>query len=191
MAFCTNCGNQVADGMKFCTVCGTAVAAAATAAPPVITEPATTSATTLTVPVEPAAPPVQQPVQQAPVQQPVQPQPVYAQAAPQPAAQQPLYAPQPLAPAAVYQEEPITTGSYIGIFFLLMIPVVNLICLIVWACGGCAKRNKTNLSRALLIWMLIGTVLGGLAFLAGSLLFGDTLDSIRELGSQINAATGE
>lgn len=106
-------------------------------------------------------------------------------------AQQPLYAPQPVAPAAVYQEEPISTGSYIGIFFLLMIPIVNLICLLVWACGGCAKRNKTNLSRALLVWMLIGAVLGGLVFLAGSLLFGDTLDSIRELGSQIKAATGE
>lgn len=173
----------MADGVKFCTACGTAVAAAATAAPPVITE---------TAPMEPAAPVVEQPVQQAPVQ----PQPVYAQPVPQqtvqqPMAQQPLYAPQPVAPAAVYQEEPITTGSYIGIFFLLMIPIVNLICLLVWACGGCARRNKTNLSRALLVWMLIGAVLGGLVFLAGSLLFGDTLDSIRELGSQINAAGGE
>ena len=105
--------------------------------------------------------------------------------------QQPLYASQPVAPAAVYQEEPISTGSYIGIFFLLMLPIVNLICLIIWACGGCAKRNKTNLARALLVWMLIGAVLGGLVFFAGSLLFGDTLDSIRELGSQINAAAGE
>lgn len=171
MAFCTNCGNQVADGVKFCTACGTAVTTVAA--------PAATAAIT-----EPAAPPVQ-------------PQPVYAQAAPQPAmqqqpaAQQPLYAQQSVAPAVVYQEEPISTGSYIGIFFLLMIPIVNLICLLVWACGGCARRNKTNLSRALLVWMLIGAVLGGLVFLAGSLLFGDTLDSIRELGSQINAATGE
>lgn len=215
MAFCTNCGNQMADGVKFCTACGTAVAAAAPAAPPVITEtaptPAAASASTLTAATEPAAPateqqtaaqpmqtaapPVQQPVQQAPAPQP---QPVYAQPAPQPAmqqqpaAQQPLYAPQPVAPAAaVYQEEPITTGSYIGIFLLLMIPIVNLICLLVWACGGCARRNKTNLARALLVWMLIGAVLGGIVLLVGSLLFGDTLDSIREIGSQINAATGE
>lgn len=123
--------------------------------------------------------------------QPHQPQPVYAQPVQQPAVQQPLYASQPVAPVAVYQEEPISTGSYIGIFFLLMIPIVNLICLIIWACGGCAKRNKTNLARALLVWMLIGAVLGGLVFLAGSLLFGDTLDSLKEIGSQINAATGE
>lgn len=151
MAFCTNCGNQMADGVKFCTSCGTAVAAAPA--------PAATAAIT-----EPAAPPVQ-------------PQPVYTQAAPQ--------------PAATYQEEPISTGSYIGIFLLLMLPIVNLVCLIIWACGGCAKRNKANMARALLVWMLIGTVLGGLVLLAGSLLFGDTLDSIREIGSQINAATGE
>lgn len=181
MAFCTNCGNPVADGVKFCTSCGTPVAAAP-AAP--VTEQ------------QVAAPPVQpvQPVQQtATVQPPPAPQPVPVQPAAQPAVQQPLYAapPPPVAPAAVYQEEPISTGSYIGIFLLLMIPVVNLVCLIVWACGGCAKRNKTNMARALLVWMLIGTVLGGLVLLAGSLLFGDTLDSIREIGSQINAATGE
>lgn len=182
----------MADGVKFCTACGTAVAAAGVVAPaaPVVEQQA-------------AAPPVQPVQQQAPMQQSaatVQPapavQPVYAQPVPQPPmqqpmAQQPLYAPQPVAPAAVYQEEPISTGSYIGIFFLLMIPIVNLICLLVWACGGCARRNKTNLSRALLVWMLIGAVLGGLVFLAGSLLFGDTLDSIRELGSQIKAAGGE
>lgn len=137
--------------------------------------------------------PVPQPatVQPTPAPQPVYAQPVQQPTMQQPPAPQPLYAPQPVAPATVYQEEPISTGSYIGIFFLLMIPIVNLIFLIIWACGGCAKRNKTNLARALLVWMLIGAVLGGIVFLAGSLLFGDTLDSIRELGSQINAATGE
>jgi hypothetical protein len=29
MAFCTNCGTQVADGVKFCTSCGTAIGASA------------------------------------------------------------------------------------------------------------------------------------------------------------------
>lgn len=181
----------MADGVKFCTACGTAVATAGVVAPapPGVTEaaPATAPAS---APMEPAAPVVEQQAAAPPVQ-PVYAQPVPQQTVQQPMAQQPLYAPQPVAPAAVYQEEPISTGSYIGIFFLLMIPIVNLICLIVWACGGCARRNKTNLSRALLVWMLIGAVLGGLVFLAGSLLFGDTLDSIRELGSQIKAAGGE
>ncbi len=182
MAFCTNCGKQMADGVKFCTACGTPVTAPAAPAP--------IAPSTATAPMEPAAPVVEQQAATPPVQ-PVQQAATVQPPVQQPMAAQPVYAPQPVAPAAVYQEEPISTGSYIGIFFLMMIPIVNLIFLIVWACGGCAKRNKTNLARALLVWMLIGAVLGGLVLLAGSLLFGDTLDSIRELGSQIGTAAGE
>ena len=123
MAYCTKCGTQVADGVKFCTSCGSPMGAA-------------------------------------------QPQP------------QPQYAP-------VYTEEPISTGAYIGIFFLLMLPVINLILLIVWACGGCNKKNKTNLSRALLVWMLIGALIGGIIALAGGLLFGDSINELMELGKEM------
>ena len=66
-----------------------------------------------------------------------------------------------------------------------MIPVVNLICLIIWACGGCNKKNKTNLSRALLVWMLIGTLIGGIIALAGGLLFGDSFNELMELGKEM------
>ena len=102
----------------------------------------------------------------------------------QPVYGQPVYA-APASPTQVYTEEPISTGGYIGLFFLLMIPVVNLICLIVWACGGCAKKNKTNLSRAMLVWMLIGAVVGGLIFLAGGLLFGDQINALQEWSNQL------
>ena len=136
MAYCTKCGTQVADGVKFCTSCGNPMGAA-----------------------QPQAAP-QQP----------QPQP-YTQP-------QPQYAP-------VYTEEPISTGAYIGIFFLLMLPVINLILLIVWACGGCNKKNKTNLSRALLVWMLIGALIGGIIALAGGLLFGDSINELMELGKEM------
>lgn len=71
----------------------------------------------------------------------------------------------------VYTEEPISTGSYVLMFLLLMIPIVNIICIIVWACGGSAKKNKVNLSRAMLIWMLIGCIIGAIIFLAGGMLF--------------------
>ena len=71
----------------------------------------------------------------------------------------------------VYTEEPISTGSYVLMFLLLMIPIVNMICIIVWACGGSAKKNKVNLSRAMLIWMLIGCIIGAIIFLAGGMLF--------------------
>lgn len=112
MAFCTNCGKQVADGVKFCTSCGTPMASYIPPAPP--------------------------PAQTAP-----------PQAAPVP--QQPVYA----VPVTVRQEEPISTGEYIGIFLLMIVPLVNLICLLIWACGGCKKVNKRNLARAMLVLILI------------------------------------
>ena len=150
MAYCTKCGTQVADGVKFCTSCGNPMGAA-----------------------QPQAAP-QQPQPQA-----AQPQPQPQQQAQQPYAQpQPQYAP-------IYTEEPISTGAYIGIFFLLMLPVINLILLIVWACGGCNKKNKTNLSRALLVWMLIGALIGGIIALAGGLLFGDSINELMELGKEM------
>lgn len=121
----------------------------------------------------------QQPRQQQYQQQP-QMQQLYTQQHQQPYGQQPPYAPAP-----VYTEEPISTGSYIGMFFLLMIPIVNLICLIVWACGGSNRKNKVNLSRALLVWMLIGVVIGGIITLAGGMLFGDSINELMELGNEL------
>lgn len=61
MAFCNNCGKQLAEGAKFCPSCGTSVGAAAaqqTPQPAAQTEPQ----------------PAQQPAQPQPVQQPAQPQ---------------------------------------------------------------------------------------------------------------------
>lgn len=112
---------------------------------------------------EAAAQPTQQPVQQAP-----QPVPVYA-----------------ALPVAVYQEEPISTGGYIGILFLMLLPLINLILLIIWACGGCKKVNKRNLARAMLVWMLIASLLGGLLFLVGGFLFGDTINALKEYGTSV------
>lgn len=152
MAFCINCGAQMADDMKFCTSCGN----------PIGTTPA-------------------QPTES---QVPTQPQPTQ----PQPAVQQPVYAMQP---TTVYTEEPISTGGYIGIFLLMMLPIINLICIIVWACGGCNKRNKRNLSRAILVWMLISALIGGVIALAGGLLFGDSIDELMKLGEELQTLSGE
>lgn len=136
--YCTNCGNQINDGVKFCTSCGTPIAAPVAEQPPVLPPPQQT----------------------------------------------PMYAASPL--VAVYQEEPISTGGYIGIFLLLMLPIVNLILLIVWACGGCRKQGKANLARALLVWILIVTVLSGLVFLTVSLFLGDQIELLKEFSSQIS-----
>jgi Predicted membrane protein len=144
MIYCTKCGTQVPDGMKFCTVCGTPVEITTTVSPP------------------PPSPP-KQTVQQ----------PVYQQPAPQTAVT-------PVQGNLIYKEEPISTGAYVGIMFLLLIPILNLLLLIIWACGGCNKRNKRNLSRAILIWMVIGAALSGLIYLAGMFLFGDQINAIRD-----------
>ncbi len=165
MAFCTNCGTQVADGVKFCTTCGAAMNSGAAQAEPQQPQPQQAQ------PQPGPQQPQQQAYQQQPYQQPYQqPQPQYQQ--------QPQYQPP-------YMEEPISTGGYIGIFLLMMIPLVNLICLIVWACGGCKKVNKRNLSRAMLVLMLIGIGLGILMTLAGSLLFGDVFNELGELGKAL------
>jgi len=84
----------------------------------------------------------------------------------------PPAAPQPVPAAAVTEEgfvpsnkskyEPISTKGYIGIWLLMMIPVVNLLLLIVWACGGCRKINKRNFARSMLIVGAVSMVIGGI-----------------------------
>lgn len=161
MAFCTKCGAQVADGIKFCNSCGNPMGAAQHQAIP--QQPRSQAA-----PQQPQQI-YQQPQQpQQPYQQPYQQQPPYGQPYQQP----------------IYTEEPISTGSYMLMFLLLMIPIVNLICMIVWACGGSRKKNKMNLSRAMLFWMLIGMVIGGIIALAGGMLFGDSINELMELGKE-------
>lgn len=160
MAYCTKCGTQVAEGVKFCTSCGTPMGAAQPQAAP--QQPQQQAA-------QPQPQQTYQQPQQQQYQQPYQPQLPYGQPYQQP----------------VYTEEPISTGSYMLMFLLLMIPIVNLICMIVWACGGSSKKNKVNLSRAMLFWMLIGMVIGGIIALAGGMLFGDSINELMELGNEL------
>ena len=73
----------------------------------------------------------------------------------------------PPAPGSHY--EPISTKGFIGIMFLMLIPLVNLLLLLVWAFGGCRKVNKQNFAKAMLVWMLIGiglSIVFGLIFWA-------------------------
>ncbi|WP_373146665.1 zinc-ribbon domain-containing protein [Bacteroides thetaiotaomicron] len=157
MAFCINCGKQVPADVKFCTSCGS----------PVTGE-------------------TEQTVRQQPVQSPppvVQPQTEYAHQ--QGYTSQTMQQPMQQQSVAIYTEEPITTGGYIGIFLLLMLPLVNMICLIIWACGGCRKVNKRNMARAMLIWMIIGAVLSGVVVLIITLFFSSELDSLKELATDL------
>jgi len=135
--FCTSCGANLNDDIKFCTECGATLEMEATQ------------------PVASAAPlPKQEAV---PVMQ----------AAPSPQAEpvekrtkkknRPLYEDCD-APAHGSRYEPISTKGYIGISLLACIPIIGLVLLIVWACGGCKKINKRNFARAMLIMMAIALV---------------------------------
>jgi len=88
--------------------------------------------------------PVQAVVQQV-VQPPVQP---VVQPPIQPVVQQD--------PMVGTKYELISAWGYIGISLLMCIPVVGLILMIIWACGGCRKLQKRNYARAMLIMFLIG-----------------------------------
>lgn len=49
----------------------------------------------------------------------------------------------------------ISLMGWVGIIFLLMIPGVNLLLIIIWALGGCRKKQKARFARALLIAIVI------------------------------------
>lgn len=92
---------------------------------------------------------------------------------PSPPLMQPSSAPGQWTPPAGSPYEPITTGGYIGISFLMMIPLLNLLLIIIWACGGCRKVNKRNYARGTLVLLLIGAVIGGALALIFNLWFKD------------------
>ena len=94
-------------------------------------------------------------------QQPRQPQPQYQPPQPQyqqyqqPVYQQPVYDP---------TKEVMSVGSYVLMFILLSIPVVNVICWIVWLVSPDTNKNKKNYVIANIIIYAISV---GVLILAG------------------------
>ena len=60
-----------------------------------------------------------------------------------------------------YDESPMSTGGWFLTILLLAIPLLNLILLIVWACGV-GNRNRVTFCRASILW---GVVILGLYLL--------------------------
>lgn len=93
--------------------------------------------------------------------QPQQPQPQYQPPQPQyqqyqqPVYQQPIYDP---------TKEVMSVGSYVLMFILLSIPVVNVICWIVWLVSPDTNKNKKNYVIANIIIYAISV---GVLILAG------------------------
>ena len=55
---------------------------------------------------------------------------------------------------------PVTIGDWVVTILITAIPLVGLIMLFVWAFSGGTNISKANWAKAMLIWMLIGLVLG-------------------------------
>ncbi len=152
MPFCTECGTNLPDGLRFCTVCGKAVEAApapqAAAVPPpqaVAASPQPVVAAPQVMAAAPAAP------------RPAAPP---AQAAPPPAVLPPSerYAAARAAPPKGGKYGVMGVGAYFGCMLLFCIPVIGWVACVVMAFSG-ANQNRKNFARAMLIFIVIGIAL--------------------------------
>lgn len=65
------------------------------------------------------------------------------------------------------QGEVMTTGAFVRTFILLLIPGINILCVIFWAIGAAKNRNKVNLSRGLIAFFFIEILLVVIIFGVG------------------------
>lgn len=73
--------------------------------------------------------------------------------------QQPYQPPyQPAPPAYDPTTQVMSIGQYVGMFILSALPVVNLICWIVWLCSPNTNKNKKNFIWANIIMWVISVV---------------------------------
>lgn len=115
---------------------------------------------------QPTNTPPQEPNQYQPPQQPYQ-----------PPYQQPYQA--PYQPMPVYDEtsEVMSVGSYIGLFVLSSIPIVNIICWIVWLVSPNTNKNKRNYCIAYIIIYAVAIVLSIIFTLVSTAMGVSLLDS--------------
>lgn len=109
-------------------------------------------------------------------QQQAQAQPQYQQQYYQPQQQQQYYQPQNVAPSYDNTSKPVTVGKWVGLLILSAIPVVNIICWIVWLCSSTTNKSIKNFLVAEIVvyaicigvGVLVSVLLASLGVLAGS-----------------------
>ena len=141
--FCTVCGTGVSEDKKCCTACGAPVQQSdvkGRSKPLAYAETATCSIPSVQIaPTVPAMQQAYQPQQQPSIKPIIQ---------------------ADFIPSNKSKYEPISTRGYLGICLLMLIPILNLLLLIVWACGGCRKISKRNYARSMIIVGTIAIILG-------------------------------
>lgn len=165
MKTCDNCGSPLAEGKRFCMECGTPAAASAQPEPKL--EFVAMTDTEQPRGVQAAKPQSAQPARPQP---PAQGQPKRRQNG---TAQSFAFSDPEAEPPSYSRYAVMSTGDFVGVMLLMIIPVVNIVLLIVWAFGG-KKINRRNWARAYLIVTLIGIALG----VTVSLLFGSAVISL-------------
>lgn len=120
---------------------------------------------------QPTNTPPQEPNQYQPPQQPYQ-----------PPYQQPYQA--PYQPMPVYDEtsEVMSVGSYIAMFILSAIPIVNIICWIVWLISPNTNKNKKNFILAQIIIIAVSYAVAIFACVVAAGAGVSMLDSFAALG---------
>lgn len=186
MKKCPNCNLYYDDSANVCSACNGALVDA-NAAPQA--QPAQQyEAPQYETPSEPAQYYAPQPTQPAPEPQPqaqpaydysqqqAQAQPQYQQQYYQPQQQQQYYQPQNVAPSYDNTSKPVTVGKWVGLLILSAIPVVNIICWIVWLYSSTTNKSIKNFLVAEIVvyaicigvGVLVSVLLASLGVLAGS-----------------------
>ena len=186
MKKCPNCNLYYDDSANVCSACNGALVDA-NAAPQA--QPAQQyEAPQYETPSEQAQYYAPQPTQPAPEPQPqaqpaydysqqqAQAQPQYQQQYYQPQQQQQYYQPQNVAPSYDNTSKPVTVGKWVGLLILSAIPVVNIICWIVWLCSSTTNKSIKNFLVAEIVvyaicigvGVLVSVLLASLGVLAGS-----------------------
>lgn len=166
--FCENCGTQLPDDSVFCSECGSKISLAGDEAQ-INEEIINTSNEPGSQHQRGPVPPVMR--QTAPRQPP---EPYRKEAAPRQPTEPYRREPTPRQPAEPYRREPtprqpfepymegtadiISFGQYVGMIFLAVIPIINIILLIKWGLNK-QKPNKSNFAKALLFYYLIAVLI--------------------------------
>ena len=85
------------------------------------------------------------------------------------------YQAQPMTPAVDHRNDVLRPGEYVGMFFLSSIPIVRIICWIIWLVSDNVNKNKKNYVIGMIIYSLIITLVSVIAVVIATTVFGFAL----------------